>query len=88
MSIPFHKQTDPNKQAGQIVFSPPVPNTKYFGTGEITEEEWCRVATESKCACKDRFKHQCPGEWEQGCDLGANEKHVIVVEIQKNDKKL
>ncbi len=28
-SIPFHKQTDPNKQAGQIVFSPPVPNTGF-----------------------------------------------------------
>ncbi len=26
-SIPFHKQTDPNKQAGQVVFSPSVPNT-------------------------------------------------------------
>jgi hypothetical protein len=29
MSIPFHKQTDPNKQAGQVVFSPPVPNTSF-----------------------------------------------------------
>ena len=29
MSVPFHKQTDPNKQAGQIVFSPPVPNTGF-----------------------------------------------------------
>lgn len=23
MSVPFHKQTDPNKQAGQVVFSIP-----------------------------------------------------------------
>ncbi len=52
MSVPFHKQTDPNKQAGQVVL----------------------------CHCGDRFKHQCPGEWEQGCDLGANKKHVIVVD--------
>ncbi len=52
MSIPFHKQTDPNKQAGQIVL----------------------------CACRDRFKHQCPGEWEPGCDLGANEKHIVIVD--------
>lgn len=51
-SIPFHKQTDPSKQVGQIVL----------------------------CMCKDRFKHQCPGEWEQGCNLGANEKHVVVVD--------
>jgi len=27
MSVPFHKQTDPAKQAGQIVFSPSAPNT-------------------------------------------------------------
>ena len=26
--IPFHKQLDKDKQAGQIVFSPPVPNTQ------------------------------------------------------------
>jgi hypothetical protein len=26
--VPFHKQTDPNKQAGQVVFSPVAPNTK------------------------------------------------------------
>lgn len=57
MSVPFHKQTDPNKQAGQAVL----------------------------CSCKDRFKHQCPGEWEQGCDLGANEKHVVVVRQTLND---
>lgn len=28
MSIPFHKQTDPTKQAGQVVFSPVAPNTQ------------------------------------------------------------
>lgn len=50
MSVPFHKQTDPNKQAGQVTL----------------------------CACKDRYKQQCPGEWEPGCDLGANAKHVVI----------
>lgn len=29
MIVPFHKQTNPNKQAGQVVFSPPVPNTGF-----------------------------------------------------------
>jgi hypothetical protein len=29
-----------------------------------------------KCACGDRAADACPGEWEQGCDLGANEAHV------------
>lgn len=28
------------------------------------------------CMCKDRPASQCPGEWEPGCDLGANEKFV------------
>lgn len=56
--IPFHKQTDPNKQAGQVVL----------------------------CPCGEKYKHQCPGEWEQGCDLGANEKHVMVApDITLND---
>lgn len=52
MSVPFHKQTDPDKQAGQV----------------------------KRCSCGDRYVHQCPGEWEQGCDLGANEKYVARVE--------
>lgn len=29
------------------------------------------------CSCGDWYKHQCPGEWEPGCDLGANEAHVV-----------
>jgi hypothetical protein len=28
------------------------------------------------CPCKDRPAQDCPGEWEQGCDLGANEEHA------------
>jgi hypothetical protein len=28
------------------------------------------------CMCKDRPLSDCPGEWEPGCDLGANEKYV------------
>lgn len=30
------------------------------------------------CACKDRTAADCPGEWEPGCDLGANPAHVRV----------
>lgn len=26
----------------------------------------------SRCMCKDRELSACPGEWEPGCDLGAN----------------
>ena len=32
--------------------------------------------TKQLCACGVRPKADCPGEWEQGCDLGANEKFV------------
>ena len=32
------------------------------------------------CSCGDRPIRECPGEWEAGCDLGANENHVVVVD--------
>lgn len=34
--------------------------------------------TQSPCQCGDRAASECPGEWEPGCDLGANEAHVRV----------
>lgn len=41
------------------------------------------------CSCGDRPLDQCPGEWEPGCDLGANEAHVVVVpESAELDSKL
>ena len=33
------------------------------------------------CACGDRAASLCPGEWEQGCDLGTNEKYVAVSKV-------
>ena len=30
------------------------------------------------CECKDRAASECPGTWEPGCDMGANEKFVQV----------
>lgn len=32
------------------------------------------------CACRDRPAADCPGEWEPGCDLGANAAHVVVAQ--------
>lgn len=32
--------------------------------------------TPATCACGVRPASACPGEWEQGCDLGANEQHA------------
>jgi len=31
-----------------------------------------------QCSCKDRAATACPGQFEPGCDLGNNEKHVRV----------
>ena len=36
--------------------------------------------TAQQCQCKDRPADQCPGEWEPGCDLGANPAHVQVAQ--------
>lgn len=33
--------------------------------------------TAQQCPCKDRPADQCPGEWEPGCDLGANPVHAL-----------
>lgn len=33
--------------------------------------------TAQQCHCKDRPADQCPGEWEPGCDLGANPAHAL-----------
>ena len=32
------------------------------------------------CPCGDRALKDCPGEWESGCDLGANEMYVGVTD--------
>ena len=36
------------------------------------------AGAEALCMCKDRALTACPGEWEPGCDLGNNEKFVVV----------
>ena len=44
---------------------------------------------EARCMCKDRAHSACPGEWEPGCDLGANPAHVRVsAPLNKPRKKL
>lgn len=32
----------------------------------------------SMCTCGEKSVTDCPGEWENGCDLGANERFVVV----------
>lgn len=40
-------------------------------------------ALAEQCQCGDRPAAECPGEWEPGCDLGANEAHAKVHEPQE-----
>ena len=40
--------------------------------------EILRNALGPYCMCKDRALSECPGEWEPGCDLGANPAHARV----------
>jgi hypothetical protein len=40
------------------------------------EIERLRELVAERCPCGDRAAAACPGEWEKGCDLGANEKHA------------
>lgn len=30
-----------------------------------------------RCDCRAKLVGDCPGQWEPGCDLGANEAHVV-----------
>ena len=39
----------------------------------------------SLCMCKDRPLSKCPGEWEPGCGLWANEKYAIPSPRERND---
>ena len=39
-----------------------------------------------QCACGDRPKDQCPGEWEPGCDLGNNSKYARRVPLEHSEQ--
>ncbi len=36
-----------------------------------------------RCPCGDRLKKECPGEWEPGCDLGANPLYARVARLDE-----
>jgi hypothetical protein len=42
----------------------------------VREKGASPAPAEPLCMCKDRVLSKCPGEWEPGCDLGANEKYA------------
>lgn len=44
------------------------------------------AASEACCICKDRAVSACPGEWEQGCDLGNNEAYVRVHKMTPEER--
>jgi hypothetical protein len=40
-----------------------------------------------QCACGDRPKENCPGEWEPGCDLGNNPKYARRVPLEQPEQE-
>jgi len=50
----------------------------------LERAEALRAALEQpeQCACGDRPKGKCPGEWEPGCDLGNNPKYARRVALK------
>ena len=72
----------PGFRIGDRVFYP--GRTKGIRLTWLAKERMTRFAESSarnsRCMCGDRIVGECPGEWEPGCDLGANEKYVKVVE--------
>ena len=40
------------------------------------DDEKNHQQNDTRCACGEMSKAACPGEWEPGCDLGANPNHV------------
>lgn len=41
-----------------------------------------------RCSCGERQRAECPGEWEQGCDLGSNPDFVGVAEEDEQESLL
>jgi hypothetical protein len=42
-----------------------------------------RTALSEQCPCGEKPKAECPGEWEPGCDLGANAKYARRVKRER-----
>lgn len=53
--------------------------------GNVPLSEGLGSAVE-KCGCGDRAADACPGEWEPGCDMGANPAHVRVHNQSKAER--
>jgi len=60
MSVPFHKQTDPNKQAGQVVFSPiesPI-NQQGFVVEQTLNDYIARKDTDKRSTFEEWWNNQ------------------------------
>lgn len=78
---PAHKQTDPAKYPGQITNHDMMDDMGQFAAAA---HPLAGMGT-LRCACGDREAAACPGQWEPGCDLGANEKYVKVIDRTLGD---
>jgi hypothetical protein len=50
-----------------------------WGWKRRCEDFVAKSTAEPMCMCAARPAAQCPGPWEPGCDLGANEAYVVRV---------
>ena len=51
------------------------------GSDGALRNHWASIVAPVSCQCGVRLAAGCPGAREQGCDLGANEAHVEVVQM-------
>jgi hypothetical protein len=56
------------------------------GTHDSKPRETSATHAAHRCSCGERALADCPGEWQQGCDLGSNPKHVKVRRMTPNEE--
>jgi hypothetical protein len=71
--------------ADQLKAESPIGRAPYYSCDGVWLERFAALVRKQaledaakRCACGDRDKNDCPGEWEPGCDLGNNPAHVLV----------
>ena len=59
-----------------------IPNTPCgdcsHGSEGALRNHWAPIVAPVQCQCGVRLSADCPGAWEKGCDLGANEALRLV----------
>lgn len=62
---------------GEIVTVANLPATLLSEMPMLLYKRVRLVVEADACPCGDRDSSACPGQWEPGCDLGANDAHAV-----------